>query len=87
MIIFQGSLAWRSSYHLLGDVYDQAPPRAMANCSDLRASGAGSGLKTDILQWDIQSVPLRAASVDVIVTDLVSALRMYLYMYNCTLVL
>lgn len=71
----QGSLAWCSSYHLLGDVYEQAPPRAKANCADLRANG--SGLKMDILQWDVRSLPLRAASVDVVVTDLVSGSMLF----------
>lgn len=44
----------------------------MANLTDLRASGAGGGLKVDVLQWDVRNLPLRTASVDVVVTDLVS---------------
>ncbi len=77
----QGSLAWPSTYHLLGDNHEQAAPRAMANCTDLRSSGAGSGLKMDILQWDVQSLPLRTACVDVVVTDLVSILHACAYKY------
>ena len=77
----QGSLAWPSTYHLLGDNHEQAAPRAMANCTDLRSSGAGSGLKMDILQWDVRSLPLRTACVDIVVTDLVSNLHACAYKY------
>ena len=56
-----------------GDVHELATPRAMANVRDLRAGGAERGLKVDVLQWDVRALPLRTASVDVVVTDLVSA--------------
>ncbi len=58
----------------------------MANCTDLKASGAGSGLKTDIFHWDVRNLPLRTASVDVVVTDLVSefsALYLYILFQLC----
>ena len=54
-------------------MHELATPRAMANVRDLRAGGAERGLKVDVIQWDVRALPLRTASVDVVVTDLVSA--------------
>ena len=59
------------SYHLNGDIHKLASPRSKANQTALEAV-IKQGLKMDVLQWDVCNLPLRTASVDVIVTDLVS---------------
>ena len=65
----QGSLDWRSSYHLAGDLHDLAPPRTSANVSALRDRGLSP--LVDTLRWDACRLPLKTSSVDAVVTDLV----------------
>ena len=64
-------MGWPNTYSLNGDIHDLASPRAKANQAALEQS-TGKGLKMDVLRWDVCSLPLRTATVDVIVTDLVS---------------
>ena len=73
-------MGWPRSYHLNGDNHKLAGPRAKANQTALEEA-SGRGLKMDVLQWDVCNLPIRTASIDVIVTDLVSVLA--LIMYHC----
>ena len=64
-------MGWPNTYSLNGDIHKLASPRTRANQTDLEKS-TGQGLKMDILRWDVCCLPIRTATVDVIVTDLVS---------------
>lgn len=83
-ISIEGGLEWSNTYHLAGDLHDLAPPRVLANLRDLQEARRGVSTATtvatatarappplvDVLQWDAGNLPLKTASVDVIVTDL-----------------
>ena len=64
-------MEWPLSYHLNGDIHELASPRAKTNQTALEEA-TRQGLKMDVLQWDVCNLPIRTASIDVIVTDLVS---------------
>ena len=70
-IYLQGTLGWPLSYHLNGDIHKLASPRAKANQTALEET-MRQGLKMDVLQWNVCNLPMRTASIDVVVTDLVS---------------
>ena len=63
-------MGWPKSCSINGDMHKLASPRAKANQATLEGM-IGEGLKMDVLQWDVCNLPLRTASVDVIVTDMV----------------
>lgn len=72
-ISIEGALAWGTTLHLAGDVHELAPPRTLANLRALHEERQRTGkreLKVDVFQWDVCRLPLRTASVDVIVTDM-----------------
>lgn len=64
-ISIEGSLSWPTTFHIAGDAHELAVPRARANVDAV--PGANT---TDILCWDVTRLPLRTASIDVVVTDL-----------------
>ena len=64
-------MGWPLSYHLNEDIHKLASPRAKANQAALEEI-MRQGLKMDVAYWDVCNLPMRTASVDVIVTDLVS---------------
>ena len=70
-IYLQGTLGWPLSYHLNGDIHKLASPRAKANQTALEET-MRQGLKMDVLWWDVCNLPMRTASIDVVITDLVS---------------
>lgn len=64
-------MAWPDTFHLSGDNHQLAAPRAAANVNELNKKAASGALKVDVLSWDVLRLPLKTASVDVMVTDLV----------------
>jgi 23S rRNA G2445 N2-methylase RlmL len=64
-ISIEGSLSWKDSFHLAGDLHDLAVSRTEKNMA-----AQPTPLKMDALQWDITSLPLRTASIDAVVTDM-----------------
>ena len=64
-ISIEGSLDWPSTFHIAGDVHGLAVPRARANVDGLQETSTA-----DVLRWDVTCLPLRGASIDVVVTDL-----------------
>ena len=78
-------MGWPMSYHLNGDNHKLASPRAKANQIALEEA-TGQGLKMNVIQWDVCNLPIRTASIDVIVTDLVSVL-LAVIMYHCYLMI
>jgi tRNA G10 N-methylase Trm11 len=73
-INIEGSLAWPDTYHIAGDLHDLAVPRVAANVFSLLQQRENrrdvASMKVDVCQWDVCNLPLRTASVDVIVTDM-----------------
>ena len=63
-------MAYKGGFYLAGDIHDKAYVRARDNAKSIEEED-GLGLQMDVLQWDVMRIPLRAASVDVFVTDLV----------------
>ena len=76
-ISIEGSLGWPTTFHIAGDVHELAVPRARANVDGLHNANT-----TDILRWDVTRLPLRAASIDVVVTDLPFGKRSGSYLSN-----
>ena len=66
----QGIMGWPTSYSVNGDSHKLASPRAKSNQTALEGV-IEEGLKMDVLQWDVCNLPLKTATVDVIVTDMV----------------
>ena len=64
-------MAYKSGFYLAGDIHDKAYVRARDNAKSIEEEEDGRGMQMDVLQWDVMRIPLRAASVDVFVTDLV----------------
>ena len=64
-ISIEGSLSSPMTFHIAGDAHELAVPRARANVDALHGANT-----TDILRWDVTRLPLRTASIDVVVTDL-----------------
>ena len=69
-------MAYKSGFYLAGDIHDKAYARARDNVKSLEEKKEEeetlrSRLQMDVLQWDVMKIPLRTASVDVFVTDLV----------------
>jgi 23S rRNA G2445 N2-methylase RlmL len=63
----EGAITWPNSYHLCGDNGDAAVSKARANAEE-QDSRQCSGI--DVIRWDVCNLPLRTASLDVIVTDM-----------------
>ncbi|XP_012781387.1 tRNA (guanine(6)-N2)-methyltransferase THUMP3 isoform X2 [Ochotona princeps] len=81
-IPIEGATEWSHCYHIAGDNNSLAVNRAANNISSLltktqtKEGRASWGLPIDAAQWDICSLPLRTASVDIIVTDMPFGKRM-----------
>ena len=71
-------MAYKGGFYLGGDIHEKAFARAGDNARSIVEEGK-RGLRMDVLQWDVMRVPLRTASVDVFVTDLVGASNEILY--------
>ena len=71
-------MAYKGGFYLGGDIHEKAFARAGDNARSIVEEGK-QGLQMDVLQWDVMRVPLRTASVDVFVTDLVGASHEILY--------
>ncbi|XP_051011007.1 tRNA (guanine(6)-N2)-methyltransferase THUMP3 [Acomys russatus] len=75
-IPIEGATEWSHCYHIAGDNNPLAVNRAANNiCSlltknQIKDGKTPWGLPIDAVQWDVRSLPLRTASVDVIVTDM-----------------
>lgn len=65
-----GALGYKQGFYLAGDYHDLACERTKSNIRALVTRNA-AGLPMDGFQWDVTSIPLKTASVDVFVTDLV----------------
>ena len=65
-----GAMAYKSGFYLAGDIHDKAYTRARQNATALEEETLKSR-QLDVVQWDVMKIPLRTASVDVFVTDLV----------------
>ncbi|CAO2606116.1 tRNA (guanine(6)-N2)-methyltransferase THUMP3 [Lemmus lemmus] len=81
-IPIEGATEWSHCYHIAGDNNPLAVNRAANNISSLLTKSqikdgkTSWGLPIDAVQWDICNLPLRTASVDVIVTDMPFGKRM-----------
>ena len=63
-------MAYKSGFYLAGDIHEKAYARARDNAKSIEEDEK-RGFQMDVLQWDVMKIPLRTASVDVFVTDLV----------------
>ncbi|XP_050004504.1 tRNA (guanine(6)-N2)-methyltransferase THUMP3 isoform X1 [Alexandromys fortis] len=81
-IPIEGATEWSHCYHIAGDNNPLAVNRAANNISSLLTKSqikdgkTSWGLPIDAVQWDICNLPLRTASVDIIVTDMPFGKRM-----------
>lgn len=81
-IPIEGATEWSHCYHIAGDNNPLAVNRAANNISSLLTKSQIKdgkttwGLPIDAVQWDICNLPLRTASVDIIVTDMPFGKRM-----------
>ncbi|XP_052576836.1 tRNA (guanine(6)-N2)-methyltransferase THUMP3 isoform X1 [Peromyscus californicus insignis] len=81
-IPIEGATEWSHCYHIAGDNNPLAVNRAANNISSLLTKSqikdgkTSWGLPIDAIQWDICNLPLRTASVDIIVTDMPFGKRM-----------
>lgn len=64
-------MSFPGTFHLGGDNHHKAVSRFYSNVRCLKED-VGKGLSLDAVRWDSRRLPLHEASVDVIVTDLVS---------------
>ena len=71
-------MAYKGGFYLGGDIHEKAFARAGDNARSI-VEEEKRGVRMDVLQWDVMRVPLRTASVDVFVTDLVGASNEILY--------
>ncbi|EGW06181.1 THUMP domain-containing protein 3 [Cricetulus griseus] len=81
-IPIEGATEWSHCYHIAGDNNPLAVNRAANNIlslltkSQIKDGKTSWGLPIDAVQWDICNLPLRTASVDIIVTDMPFGKRM-----------
>ncbi|KAL4655963.1 THUMP domain-containing protein 3 [Arapaima gigas] len=80
-IPLEGALEWKHSYYLAGDNNDQAVSRTLNNITHIHkkrqeTGGEAWGLPIDTVQWNLCALPLRTASVDIIITDMPFGKRM-----------
>ncbi|XP_006851626.1 PREDICTED: THUMP domain-containing protein 3 [Chrysochloris asiatica] len=81
-IPIEGATEWSNCYHIAGDNNSLAVNRTANNISSILTKNQiqeckpSWGLPIDAIQWDICSLPLRTASVDIIVTDMPFGKRM-----------
>uniref|UniRef100_A0A8C9WNQ8 THUMP domain containing 3 n=1 Tax=Scleropages formosus TaxID=113540 RepID=A0A8C9WNQ8_SCLFO len=80
-IPLEGALEWKHSYYLAGDNNDQAVNRTVNNVAHIhrkrQEKGCGPwGLPIDTVQWNLCRLPLKTASVDIIITDMPFGKRM-----------
>ncbi|XP_023646793.1 tRNA (guanine(6)-N2)-methyltransferase THUMP3 [Paramormyrops kingsleyae] len=80
-IPLEGAIEWKNSYYLAGDNNDQAVKRTLNNINHIHRKrqendDAPWGLPVDTLQWDLCHLPVRTASVDIIITDMPFGKRM-----------
>ncbi|KAM6215920.1 tRNA (guanine(6)-N(2))-methyltransferase THUMP3 [Rhynchocyon petersi] len=81
-IPIEGATEWFNCYHIGGDNNPLAMNRAANNISSLLTKNQikeckpSWGLPIDAVQWDTCNLPLRTASVDIIVTDMPFGKRM-----------
>ncbi|PNF19679.1 hypothetical protein B7P43_G16060 [Cryptotermes secundus] len=66
-IPIEGSLAFKNSYFICGDIHEKAVNRTQCNLDHLEC---GTQSYVDVLHWDATNLVLRDSSVDIIVTDL-----------------
>ncbi|XP_028821086.1 THUMP domain-containing protein 3-like isoform X1 [Denticeps clupeoides] len=77
----EGAIEWQQSFFIAGDNNDMAVNRTVNNTNHIlkrRQEGGSSapGLRMDTARWDLCRLPLRASSVDIIVTDMPFGKRM-----------
>ena len=87
--MLKGFHGYPKTFHLCGDIHDQACKRAKDNVAGTNGVGVTEsvprGSRVDVVQWDVTNLPLRTASVDLIVTDMVrkiSACTVYQISYK-----
>ena len=66
----QGAVAFKNIYNLGGEIYPAGVNRMYSNFRALRSEG--HSLAADLARWDARRLPLREASVDAVVSDMVS---------------
>jgi tRNA G10 N-methylase Trm11 len=69
VISFQGSLAFRNSYFICGDIHGKAVNRTQSNLDHLESNSQRNYV--DVLHWDTTCLVLQDSSVDIFITDLV----------------
>jgi len=65
----EGALNWPAAYFLGGEMHEQGVQNSDTNLRSVN-KGHGKTISVDILRWDVTRLPLRSASVDVILCDL-----------------
>ncbi|CAG5114839.1 unnamed protein product [Candidula unifasciata] len=78
-IPIEGALNWVNCFHFGGDIHEKAIERTILNIAAIQEKQKQenkSSLKLDVLQWDIQHLPLRDRCVDVFVSDVPFGHRM-----------
>ena len=70
-ISIEGGLSWENTFHIAGDLHEAAVTRTARNMA-----AQSMALKMDALQWDVTSLPILSASIDVVVTDMPFGKRM-----------